>query len=232
MKTLSKAVAIASLISAGVMASQAANAEVSYSAGVATTYLWRGQDLGGAAVSAAADYSHDSGAYAGVWGSSGDLALGNEYDLYVGFAKEFGDFSADLQAVTYVYNKATEDGNDVYGSPGELSDGILSLGFMDASVTYITSLISGSPSYVNLGYSVAGADIAVGISDNDGGQEYTHLDLSYGLTDQLSITVSKIVDQSNTTASLLGDDGIAGTDDDGSELDDDVIVVMSYSLPL
>ena len=51
MKTLSKAVAIASLLSAGVMGAQVANAEVSASASIANTYLWRGQDLGGAAIS-------------------------------------------------------------------------------------------------------------------------------------------------------------------------------------
>lgn len=229
MKTLSKAVAIASLLSAGVMGAQVANAEVSYSAGVATTYLWRGTDLGGAAFSASADYAHESGAYAGLWASSGDMEYGNEYDLSVGFAKEVGDFYFDVKAATYTY--ASKPEGDM-GSPGENSEGVLALGYMDASVSYTTSLISGSPSYVNLGYSIAGADIAVGISDNDAGQEYTHFDVSYALTEQLSITVSKIVDQSNTTASLLGDDGLAGTDDDGAELDEDVIVVMSYSLPL
>ena len=221
MKTLSKAVAIASLLSAGVMGAQVANAEVSYSAGIATTYLWRGTDLGGAAFSAAADYSHESGAYAGLWASSGDLAWGNEYDLYVGFAKEVGDFSFDVMAATYTY--ASKPEGDM-GSPGENSEAIVSLGFMDASVSYTTSLISGSPSYINLGYSVAGADIAVGISDNDAGQEYTHLDISYGLTDQLSITVSKVVDQSNSAEFLA--------DPDNGPVDEDAIVVMSYSLPL
>ena len=149
MKTLSKAVAMASLLSAGVMGAQVANAEVEYSAGLATTYLWRGTDLGGAAFSAAADYGHESGAYAGIWASSGDLALGNEYDLYVGFAKEFGDFSFDIQAVTYVYNaKTDENDNDVTGSPGEASDAIISLGFMDASVSYYQSLQDEDSSYI------------------------------------------------------------------------------------
>jgi uncharacterized protein (TIGR02001 family) len=225
MKTLSKAVAMASLLSAGVMGAQVANAEVEYSAGLATTYLWRGTDLGGAAFSAAADYGHESGAYAGIWASSGDLALGNEYDLYVGFAKELGDFSVDVMAATYTYNRHVNEDTDAdeLGSPGELSEAIVSLGFMDASASYTTSLISGSPSYITLGYAVAGADIMVGVSDDDAGQEYTHLDVSYGLTDQLSITVSKIVDQSLSAAAEA---------DGGEELDDDVLVVMSYSLPL
>jgi uncharacterized protein (TIGR02001 family) len=224
MKTLSKAVAIASLVSAGLMGAQVANAEVEYSAGLATTYLWRGTDLGGAAFSAAADYSHDSGAYAGVWGSSGDLALGNEYDLYVGFAKEFGDFSFDIQAVTYVYNNRTDDnGNDVAGSPGEVSDGIISLGFMDATLSYYQNLQDEDSTYISAGYSIAGVDLAVGVQDDGAGAEYTHFDISYGLTDQLSITVSKVVDSGNDENALS---------DWGVDAGEDAIVVMSYSLPL
>lgn len=233
MKTLSKAVAIASLLSAGVMGAQVANAEVSYSAGVATTYLWRGTDLGGAAVSAAADYSHDSGAYAGLWVSSGDAAWGNEYDLYVGFAKEFGDFYVDIQAATYVYSSyneqtaeadlttgevSAESSDAGLGSPGENSEGILTVGYMDASVSYYKSLISGDGSYIKLGYSVAGVDLAYGMSDNgeSGAAEskYSHFDVSYGLTDALTLTVSQPIE-----------------DTEGA-VDTDTIVVMSYSLPL
>jgi len=225
MKTLSKAVAMASLLSAGVMGAQVANAEVEYNAGLATTYLYRGTDLGGTMFSAGADYYHESGAYAGIWAAGGDLEWGNEYDLYVGFAKELGDFSVDVMAATYTYNRHVNEDTDAdeLGSPGELSEAVVSLGFMDASASYTTSLISGSPSYITLGYAVAGADIMVGVSDDDAGQEYTHLDVSYGLTDQLSITVSKIVDQSLSAAAEA---------DGGEELDDDVLVVMSYSLPL
>ena len=219
MKTLSKAVAMASLLSAGVMGAQVANAEVEYSAGLATTYLWRGTDLGGAAFSAAADYGHESGAYAGIWASSGDLALGNEYDLYVGFAKEFGDFSVDLQAATYVYSA----GEDSDGTPGDASDAIISLGFMDASVTYYQSLQDEDSSYIAAGYSVAGADLTLAMQDNGAGAEYTHFDISYGLTDQLAITLSKVVDTGDDEAALA---------DWGVDPDEDVIVVMSYSLPL
>lgn len=220
MKTLSQAVAMASLLTAGVMGAQVANADVEYSAGIATTYLWRGTDLGGAMFSAAADYSHDSGAYAGIWAASGDMALGNEYDVYIGFAKEFGDFSVDLQLISYVYNRAQADTNDddipdtdVDGSIGENSDAILSLGFMDASLSYYQKLQNEDSSYVLLDYSVAGIDLAYGMSDDDG-DKYSHFDVSYGFNDQLAITVSQPIED---------------TDD---LVDTDTIVVMSYSLPL
>ena len=218
MKTLSQAIALASLVTASALTAQAANAEVEYSAGIATTYLWRGTDLGGAAFSAAADYSHDSGLYAGIWASSGDTATGNEYDLYVGYGLEMGDFSVDLSVATYTYNNNVEDdinGEPVdagLGSPGELSEAILSLGFADASLTYIDNLGDDTYSYIALGYSVAGADLTYGMSDDDG-DKYSHFDVSYGLTDELGITVSKPID-------------------DTAGADEDVIVVMSYSIAL
>ena len=219
MKTLSKAIALASLVSATALTAQVANAEVEYSAGIASTYLWRGTDLGGAAFSAAADYSHESGAYAGLWASSGDTGTGNEYDLYVGYAMEMGDLTVDLSVATYAYNNnveydavADEMVDAGLGSPGELSEAILSLGFADASLTYIDNLGDDTYSYLALGYSVAGADLTYGMSDDDG-DKYSHIDVSYGLTDELGITVSKPID-------------------DTAGVDEDVIVVMSYSIAL
>ncbi|EAT11204.1 histidine kinase [Bermanella marisrubri] len=227
MKTLTKAIAIASLVSASALTAQVANAEMSYSAGIATGYLWRGTELGSGvpAFSASADYSHASGAYAGIWASSGDTSLGNEYDLYVGYGTSFGDFSVDVQAVTYVYSSGTDSdtGADTYGSAGEMSDAIISLGFMDASFSYYQSLQSDDATYMTLGYSVAGVDLTVGINDDGAGAEYTHLDVSYGLTDELAITVSKVVD--------TGDDA-AALSDWGVDAGEDAIVTMSYTLPI
>jgi uncharacterized protein (TIGR02001 family) len=217
MKTLSKAIALASLVSATALTAQVAQAEVGYSAGIATTYLWRGTDLGGAAFSAAADYSHDSGAYAGIWASSGDTGMGNEYDLYVGYGMEMGDVAVDLSVATYTYNRGTnDDGDDVLGSPGELSEAIINVGFMDASVNYIADLAS-DYTYISFGYSVAGVDLSYSMSDNGASgaaaEEYAVLDLGYGLTDELSLAVSMPID-------------------DTAGVDEDVIVVMSYSIAL
>lgn len=218
MKTLSKAVAIASLVSASALTAQVANAEVEVSAGLATTYLWRGTDLGGAAFSAAADYSHESGAYAGLWASSGDAELGNEYDLYVGYALEAGPVSVDVSVATYTYSSSADDSA---GSPGENSEFILGLGVADASLGYITSLQDQDYQYITLGYSVAGVDLTYGMSDDGAGAEYSHFDVSYGLSDELAITVSKPIDNSSDAVKAAGDD-----------IDEDTIVVLSYSLPI
>ncbi len=215
MKTLSKAVAVASLLTAGIMSAQVANAEVSYSADLATTYLWRGTDLGGTLFSGAADYSHDSGLYAGAWVAGGDLAQGNEVDLYVGFSKEFGAVSLDASVITYMYNRGTDTdtGADVNGSPAEFSEFSANVGAAGASLGYITNLQDQDYSYITLGYSVAGADITYGMSDDDG-TKYSHLDVSYGLTDALAVTVSQPIE------------------DTDNAVDTDTIVVMSYSLAL
>ena len=75
--------AVASLVTVGAVAPVAAG-ELSASAGVATSYLWRGFDLGAGdpAVSASLDYSEGM-FYAGAWVSSGDASAGTEYDLYM-----------------------------------------------------------------------------------------------------------------------------------------------------
>jgi len=217
MKSLSKAVAVASLLSAGIMSAQVANAEVEYSAELSTSYLYRGQDQGASGlVSAAADYSHDSGAYAGVWAAGAGGTP--EYDLYAGFALDAGDVSVDVGAVTYVYPGSTNDD----GSEGDVAafDGVeayVNVGFMGASVSYNMGLESLEDStYIALGYEVAGVALTYGLSDDDAGTKYSHIDLGYGLTEDLSVTVSKSMDDS----------------DAGNEVNEDMQVVFTFGIPL
>ena len=79
------ATGLVALLSGAVLmpAANAAAPEVSASVGVANMYLWRGYDLGDgdAAISGDLKATHDSGAYAGIWASSGDASWGTEYDL-------------------------------------------------------------------------------------------------------------------------------------------------------
>ena len=88
-----------------------ANAEVSASVGIASSYLWRGYDLGANAdngsfgtPAVSGDLSvGGNGFTVGIWGSSGDSFAGTEYDLYAGYSGEAGDFSYGLTFVSYVY---------------------------------------------------------------------------------------------------------------------------------
>jgi len=206
MKTLSKAVAIASLVSASALTAQVANAEVEYSAQIDSMYLFRGTDNGtGGLISASIDYAHDSGLYVGTW-----IASAPEYDLYVGYAAEFGGVGVDVSLATYAYSNA----GDVTAEPGGEVEAIVGLSYMDASFSYAMGLEELDEStYMTLGYSVAGADLTYGMSDDGAGAEYSHLDVSYGLTEELSLTLSKAFD-------------------DTAGVSEDLIVLVSYALPI
>jgi len=123
MKTLSKAVAIASLMTAGVMTSTAANAEVSFNASLVSDYVFRGFSFSdnGPALQGGADYSHDSGAYVGTWLSNyeseqddGSLETDVEYDIYAGYWMEAGDLEIDLGLATYNYGEGGYDTTEAY----------------------------------------------------------------------------------------------------------------------
>ncbi|MDF1764186.1 MAG: TorF family putative porin [Oleibacter sp.] len=220
MKKLTKAIALIGAVSAAsfAQAEDMSAIDISASATVASMYLWRGQDLGNGAAAVSGDITASvGGAYAGVWTSSGDSTYGNEYDLYVGYGGEVSDFSYDLSFWTYSY-----PGSDAVNGEGntfDLTDFIVSLGYMGASFSYyypVGSAATEDYSYMTLGYGMDAYSITVGIADDEGSlKDYTHVDLGYAYNDSLSFTVSKIVDK----------------DDDGS-VDDDVRIAVSYSLPI
>jgi hypothetical protein len=224
MKTLSKAVAIASLVSAGLMGAQVANAEVevSASAAVSNIYLWRGLDLGkvegsdnGGVPAVSGDLSvSTSGAYAGVWASSGDINGGTEYDLYAGYGMESGDFSADLSVWTYVYPSNDDNSDTMFDS----TEAVLALGFQDASFALYEKLTGNKDGdrYITLGYGMGAVSATLGLqmSDEDA-NEYTHVDVSYAYNDNLSFTYSQIVDE--------------GVED---SFNTNGLVVATYSMPI
>lgn len=216
---------IASAVAVGMMAPHFAVAEVSGSLGISNMYFWRGQDIsaGRPAVSGSLDYTHQTGLYAGIWGSSeGPADEGfsgsTEYDLYVGYGGAVGDFSYDISYIHYIY----PSNNDF-----DLEEVIASVGFAGLTATgYIgvgeaghgDDAVDNENNYFTLDYSYDKYGILVGTWDFDADDtNYTHLDLSYSLTDELSFTVSKIVDA-----------------DEGSSFDDgdDPLFVVSYSFAI
>jgi uncharacterized protein (TIGR02001 family) len=215
MKTLSKAVAIASLISAGALNTSFAHAEVEVSAQLDSMYLFRGQDQGtGGLISASIDYAHDSGLYVGTW-----VASAPEYDVYLGFGMEAGDVELDLGITSYAYPNAGDGVGSATGL-GEEVEAYLNVGFMGASLHYSHGLeLLEDSKYIALGYEVAGVGLTYGMNDDGAGQEYSHIDVNYGLSDELSITISKTMDDSAATA------------DEGPAVED-LQVLVSYTLPI
>ena len=218
MKKLTQAIALAGVMAAAVPAVQA-EVEVSASAAVANMYLWRGQDLGNGAAAVSGDLTVSSGgAYAGVWTSSGDTELGQEYDLYLGYGGEAGDFSYDISAWTYVYSG--DDAVNGRGNTFETSDLIISGAYGPVSASYYYVLAGNDDySYFTLGAEAGAFSATLGQAD-DGDENYTHLDLSYAYNDNISFTLSKVVDQS------------LDIDEDAGAVDEDTKVVVSYSLPI
>ena len=222
----------AAALTGAVTVANPAMAEVSASAAVANMYLWRGIDLGdgSAAVSGDLVYSN-SGAYAGVWVSSGDDALGNEYDYFAGYGGEAGDFSYDLSLWNYNYsdNGLSGMGFDVSDdTTGELSEVILTLGYGDFSFSYYDNIAGGTGyTYMTLSGGIGKFSATVGHHDMDEAgptesDSMTHFDLSYAFNDNLSFTASKVIAQDCDK----DDTGCTGT------VDEDLKFVVSYSLPI
>ncbi len=99
-------------------ADEAAAAEKSYqltaTATLASDYMFRGvsQTLNDPAVHAAFDFSHASGAFAGVWSSNVDSGESGpfddegdqEIDIYLGYGTGIGDdWSVDATAIRYIF---------------------------------------------------------------------------------------------------------------------------------
>lgn len=197
------------------------NDGVTASAAISNMYHWRGQDLGNGDPAISGDLQYTmQGAYAGIWGSSGDATNGNEYDLFAGYGIEMGGISIDASLWTYIYpdkNGAQDDNS------GDLSEFILAIGAGPATFT-IYDNIAGATGYYyyTLGLSMDAYGLTFGLADpkEPTGQtydnDYMHLDLSYSYNDNLSFKLSKVID----------------VDDKNTSVDDDTNFVISYSIPL
>jgi hypothetical protein len=223
MTKLSQAIALATAMTAGLVATTTTQAEVEVaaSATVSNMYLWRGQDLGAEGVPAISGdiMVSASGAYAGVWTSSGDTSAGQEYDLFVGYGAETGDLALDVSYWAYIYPGA--EGDDI----GDLHEIIASAAFKDASVSVYYNLDQDEDEgtdyiYTTLGYGYEKLSATYGIqtySDTED-LDYAHLDLSFAYNDNVSFTLSQVVS--------------SDLDEDEAGPDRSPKVVVTYSLPI
>lgn len=226
---------VAAVMAAGVIAPAQAEVEVGASVGIASTYLWRGADLGSGTPAVSGDLNLSaSGFYAGIWGSSGDTSAGTEYDLYAGYGGSVGDFSYDVSLWSYNYPTGAGYTEDKETDFTDFSDAVVSLGYGPvAFAAYIPvgkDNSSGDYMYYTLSADIGAFSILAGMHSDDaaGGGAVAqctpeeaaagdscspiHLNVSYAYNDNLSFTVSQfIADESD---------------------DDDMKFVVSYSLPL
>lgn len=233
---LGVATAGAMLAAQTVSAKEFAGGEVSATAAVSNLYVFRGVDqgAGGAAVSGSLDYSHETGLYAGIWGSSIGGG-GSEADLYIGYGIEINGLSVDLNVTNYNY--PTDFSGPDSDNVGGFSEVILSLGYstdeMGVSFQYADNVAGGNGYvYYALGAEYGDFSVTLGVNDFDepAGQTYdddiTHLDVTYAYNDNLSFTVSKTSVDDEININEKSD--FAG----GLAVDDDTLFIVTYSLPI
>lgn len=207
-------------------------AEVSASAAVSNMYLWRGIDLGNGSAAVSGDLVYSQGgAYGGVWISSGDDTLGNEYDFFAGYGGEAGDFTYDIALWNYNYSDDGLAGNgfDISDdTTGELSEVIVTVGYAGISLSYYDNIAGATGySYTTLSGSMGKFSATVGYHDLDEAgptqsDSMTHLNVSYAFNDNLSFTASKVIAQDCDK----DDTGCSGT------VDEDLKFAVVYSLPI
>lgn len=139
-KTLvTTAVALASVPMFGI-SSAVAQTEVSANVGFVSDYRYRGfsQSDRKPAVQGGFDLEHDSGLYAGIWGSSISwlgTGSGAEIDVYGGYTGEVGDFFYDVGVLHYNY-----PGGKASGSPNpNTTEAYIGGGWGPVSLTYYHS---------------------------------------------------------------------------------------------
>lgn len=143
------------LLSLALLACGSARAEVSGSLTVTSDYLFRGisQTSEEPALQGGVEFAHDSGFYAGAWGSSiswlsdadPDVSSQVELDGYLGYRGDFGDsgLSYDVGALYYWYPGDYPAG---FGDPdtAELYFG-LGFGMFTAKYSYAVTDLFGLP---------------------------------------------------------------------------------------
>ena len=136
MKTFNKTLIAAATVTTFGLAAAPTALALDASASVATSYLWRGMDLGSGTPALSADVSHSTGGLtAGLWVSSGDTGSGTEYDLYVSYAGSVGELGYSVGAAQYNYPTGKYN-KDVAGFSGsDATDIIYSLSYMGVTAT-------------------------------------------------------------------------------------------------
>jgi hypothetical protein len=187
MKTFNKTLIAAATLTAFGLAAAPAAVALDASASVATSYLWRGKELGAGDAALAVDLSGSTGAVSyGLWVSSGDSSS-TEYDLYASYGGSVGEIGYSVGYASYNY-PTTNIGFD------DSAEYIYGLSYGPASVTVFDGKDS-DYEYTVVGYEAGAYSFAYGdesAPQEDGSiAERTHFDVSYAVNDSLTLTVSE-----------------------------------------
>jgi hypothetical protein len=175
--TTTSAIVLSALLSATVVSTQAMAAEpdytLAYNVGVTTDYRFRSiaQTSFKPAVQGGVDFSHKSGAYAGVWGSNvnwvkdfaGATEGSLEVDLYGGYKGELAkDLGFDVGLIGYLYpsNNAATNANttEIYAA---LTYGVVTAKYSRSLGNFVANANSSGSQYMEI---AATFDIGNGFS--------------------------------------------------------------------
>jgi hypothetical protein len=226
MKTFNKTLIAAATVATFGLAAAPAAVALEASASVATSYLWRGQDLGQGDAALAVDFSDSYGDLTyGLWVSSGDSVLGTEYDLYATYSKEINGVGFSVGYASYIYpgseNNVEPDANGEFQDNDrddfdENAEYIYGISYGNASAT-IFDAKDGEYKYTTFSYTSGPYTLTFGEHDDaepgnpdENNDNMSHFDLSYAVNDKISLTISSVIDSDN-------------------EEDDDTTVVATYS---
>jgi hypothetical protein len=178
MKTFNKTLIAAATITTFGLAAAPAAVSLEASASLATSYLWRGTELGDGDAALAVDLSGSTGALSyGLWVSSGD-STSTEYDIYVSYGGSVGEVGYSVGYASYNY-PSTGIGFD------DSAEYIYGLSYGPASVTIFDGKDS-DYEYTVIGYDAGAFSFAYGDDETT-----THFDVSYAVNDSLTLTVSE-----------------------------------------
>ena len=153
-----------------------------------TDYVFRGvsQSDENFALQGAFDYSHESGFYAGIWGSQvdfGSVSPDAEVDVYLGFSFPLGEqFEGDIQVLRYLYVGGSGGSDLEYTEViGKLTFG----GFLTGTIGYSNDVFAADETGIYYGLSAShtfgdGPTITGGVGYYDLGDVFEGFD---GYTD-------------------------------------------------
>ena len=184
MKTFNKTLIAATTIATFGLAAAPAALSLEASAGLSTSYLFRGaEERDGTAVVYADVSSSTAGVSYGLFISSGDTET--EHDYYVSYAGSASDISYEIGYVDYNYQNQSDDPAP---DSTDFRESYVSLGYGPVSVTRYNG-IGNDDEYTVVGYEAGAFSVAYG-ENNAAGMPESHMDVSYAVNDSLSITVS------------------------------------------
>ncbi len=147
-----------------------------------TDYVFRGvsQSDENFALQAAFDYTHESGFYAGIWGSQVDFGPRSpdaEVDVYVGFTFPLGeDFEGDIQALRYLYVGGSGGSDLEYN---EIIGKLTFRGFLTGTIGYSSDVFASGETGIYYALS-ASHSFGDGAPTLSGGIGYYDLDDVFG----------------------------------------------------